>query len=225
MKVLNQNKNINFTSIPVNEVKVLSSKGAYILSPQCAIVSKLSQTCAEDINAIKKINRTWAQHSSIAYTFCRFFLNKSEKTMQSEYYALEIPQKGRPFTKIIGLFSTSKGNSGELKLDYIVTEPDFQYKNFKRNIKGVGEVMLGEVFNIAKEKHANLLNIFSTKVNFFDTTFKNASIQRFDDMDTSSFNITSRFYHLKSKSFDKYIKYIEQKYNFKFPSTEKFNPQ
>lgn len=223
MKISNKNK-VNFTSVPINQVKVKCLKGTDFVH-QNAIISKLTPNCAEDLQAIKNIKTTWAKISSIANAFCTRFLSVSKDASPYEYYALEIPQKNSSANKIVGLFNTVITDENDLKLDYIVTASDFCFKKSERQFKGIGEVMFGGICNLAKEKSANCVRFFSTNMGFYNTTLKNAHIQKYEDMKSSLFSPNSSFIRIYPNAFEKYTNYIEQKYNFKFPLITKPNPQ
>jgi len=73
--------------------------------------------------------------------------------------------------------------------------------------------MLGEIFNSAKNAHANNVTFYSDNKGFYKKTFKDAKIKLVNGKNYSPSNC---YFVINEKDFDKYINYCKEKYKINF---------
>lgn len=221
MRIFNQNNNLSFTSIPIHYINVRSVKNNALIP---VVFSKLNQKDPLDQKAIKSISSFWTK--SINFNFpskiMETFLNKTnlfcknflaESLNNQFFYAVEIPKEpinSKPLAqRIIGLISVRENpTENRISLSTLTTNPEFIKQNDKRNFKGIGEVMIGELINFAQKKGCNSATITSYNDGFYLKTFENAGIEVNEGIrDGNLFTIPQKY-------FSKYLEYINKKYNF-----------
>ena len=160
---------------------------------------------------VKEICEKWDASTTLASAFSRSF--RFGKTDGVNFNAIEIVDMENPLGKIIGLvksFPKIKINETSLFLQQLITEPTLSKNNGHRAIKGVGEILLGECFEIAKKMNFSSVDIPSSNNPFYFHTFKEAKI---DILEGYSFDKKSSEFSIPRKDFDKYINYFREKYN------------
>ena len=219
MKIQNCDNKVNFTSNPLHNVKLKKITNGTQNGFVNAIFSELNpRDLKGDVATIKKIQNDWSNAGWLLEDFCEGF--DSGSSPSCKYYAIEQPEGRLLKDKIIGLIQVAqfpvKNAPLQTKLELVklITKPQFSSKNRFREITGIGEVMLAEVFNIARNTKAKFVDFSPYDKGFYFNTFKEAGMNLLKPIETGK-------YHIKKSFFDKYLKYCENKYGFKFPSIDK----
>jgi len=210
MKISKQNNNINFTSTPLHQIKIPDINGVLIK----AFISKINPKDKLDLQAIKKIEKEWPPEF-IKDEICEHFIRDSKKNSILKYYCIELDKQGPLKDKIISLASSFTNHNffNEGKLDYylslIKTKEDFDSLTTDRKIKNIGKIMLGKIFQDAKQENCLSLSFFAYKTSklFYEKIFNKIGI---------SFYEKDGDFTIKRKEFDKYIKYVKKKFNIIF---------
>lgn len=173
-----------------------------------AVFSKLDPNSAEDIEAIIKIKDTWKEklaHTWIGENFLN--LEKLKKT-PLEFHCIELINEKSLGERIIGLSEILIPEEKQTcHLRCIVSKAENQFDNKNRQLKNIGEMLLGAVINDAQKKHATSLDIFSILDAFYDKTFLKSGI---------NFEKVYSNFKINSEEFGKYIAYIEKKFKMSF---------
>lgn len=202
-----QNNNINFKSTPIHKIKLFKVSNEKVCGTVDAVISKLNSS---DYYDIEKIKNNWDSDLIDSFTY-NFGVNC--KVKNNNFYAIELINQEPLSKKIVGLmYDETKVNDDEyLKLNYILTHPQFNKKVKNRELKGIGEILFYKAFSDAKITKANKLDFVSINNGFYNNTFNNAKI---------GFTDKNKYYPLKHKysidksSFDKYLNYCKEKYGF-----------
>jgi len=221
MQVSTQNNRVNFTSTPLHPVNLRKFTNGAQDGFVKAVFSKLDPNNLEDLAALKEIETNAdSEKSAILRMLCGFFPYNCFQNDQ--YHCLELVGEGSLAQRIVGLLNTTPG-LGDKKAyvgKLIATVPRFKYGKDDRGIKGVGEVMLGETFNLAKKGGFERLSFDSTKNPFYDETFRTAKVN-VQEREISGWD-SARNIIIPKTEFDKYINYCEDKYKFKFNKKKHF---
>ena len=215
MQISNQNNSVNFTSKPLHFVNLKKLTNGAEDGFIKAVVSELDATDKIDTDAIEKLNVAWNNRSGLVHWFCQDFLAKANASAQ--YFVIEKPGSTNLVDKIVGLlqiypqknFVTKRDN---LILSTLATKSEFSSKNTERGMKNIGEALLGETFNSAKEKNIADVKIYATKSNcgFYSNFFKNAGLSEAEFGNPTEENLYTLV--IKEKNFDKCIKYYQNKF-------------
>lgn len=224
---------VNFGSTPLHQVNLRKGDGSGFVR---AVVSELDPKCEEDFLALSQVAKDWNAGFFVGkilnfFEACRGSLTSHQnnpelqdwivKNNPQTYYAVELLHEAPLHEKIAGLLmATFKRNTlhncRNLDLSLLQVRPDIMYQdgvdNSARRIKGVGEVLVGQVFRHAKESAAPSITITSSNDYFYYETFKKSGVEMIDDR---LYDYTAPF-TIKSGEFDKYLGYTEQKYQIKF---------
>ena len=209
MQITNQNNRINFTSTPLHFVNLRNADNTFTK----AVFSRLGP---EDIKVVEELKDSWAVPHGLMKDFYTDFLRQSA---DNEFHAIELIEEGSLAKKIIGVVFSSidrYGKENYVNMQSLVTKPELAAANKKRSLKGIGEVLLGEAFNLAKKANASDFSFTSAAYTFYKKTFKDAGIEirRFQNYDPYNDR-----YCLHKDTFDKYINYCQDKYKTNFSAT------
>ena len=209
-----QKNNLSFTSVPIHKVSLQKVTKRAENSYANAVFSKLDPLDSGDVVALEKIKNVWGHGSRLVTSIWESFT--TEVAGQCQFNAIELKKNRSLDEKIVGLVKSiflQDGDKKNLYLWSIITKPEFGNKNPNRTIKGVGECMLGEIFNSAKHSNANNVTFYSDNKGFFKKTFEDAEIKLVNGK-----NYTPRNGHfvINEKDFDKYINYCKEKYKINF---------
>lgn len=199
--------NISFKSNPVHNVHLRNTQGGYVK----AVFSELNPKKAVDIDAVKQIQNTW-KNAPQAEVFCSMFLDNSSKG--SKYYALELFDKKQNLgDKILGLLVVDSYKDNFKKIFDLVavqTKPDNKYcsLDIKRDVKGIGEVLLLESFRFAKKQKEDFLRVASSNNPFYLKSFNDAKIV----FEEARMGLGASNFFIDKTNFDKYINYGRNKY-------------
>lgn len=208
MKVQNQKRGINFTSIPIHNINLKKVTNGVEIGSIKAVFSKLDVNDPKDSEALFEIKELWDDKDKLVCCMYRHF---KIKTPDNEYFTIELPGNNSLSDRIIGLANTFYSAKDKVyNLLNLITKPSMQYYTEERGIKGVGETLLGEIFQKARENNASNLVFGSLANNFYNKSFDNAKMTNYKIGD-SSFRYT-----ISRDNFDKYIKYCQEKYNDNF---------
>lgn len=167
MKVSSQNNTINFTSTPLHKVNLINAiDGSFIP----AVFSRLNPNNPLDTKAIAQIKKDWAQKSILIDAFYSDFIHSNNI---EKYHAIELVNNDSLEKRIVGLTASQQKDS-EYILKLLIVKPEFCKKNPKRQIKNIGEILLGEMFYQAEKSKANSLNFLSTNPKFYNTIFSSS---------------------------------------------------
>lgn len=209
MEISSKN-NICFKSTPIHTVNLKKVSNGVEDGFVKAVFSKLDPRDPEDVNAIKKIKETW--HDKLATDWiCESFekLNKVDK-FALRFHCIELPGNESLDKRIIGLTESFVPPDEDFKfyhLSCIASKAENQYGKTERTVKNIGEVMLGSLFNDAKKLKASCFEIISACNGFYEKTFADSKI---------AFKEKYCVYNIQKRSFNKYLKHIQNKFNFKF---------
>jgi len=204
-----QKNNVNFTSTPIHDVNLKRiADGANIP----AVFTRLSIKNDEDLNAVTQIKNKWPKVHQIITCFCNEFCKP--QTYDADYFAIEL-KNNTPFLseKIVGLFKSIKIKNGDKERVYlsrIFSKPEHMRDNETRTIKGIGEVLLAETFNLAKKIKATCLDFHSDNDAFYFRTFEKAKIKIEPG---ENFDPKNHDFHFSEKYFDQYIDYCKKEYS------------
>lgn len=214
MHISNQVSSTSFTSTPLKKVylRSINKNGEEKL-----IKGMYTKLTPEDINSIKEISQNWQVPHGLAQDFYRdfnFYNFISPDTKQS-FNAVELISKKPLKEKILGLMHCyTSVICGEKSLcgNTIFVNPNLSTANKNRNIKGIGEILLGNFFSQAKRGNVDYANFTSSSsaVSFYRTTLKKAGIKVSKN---NYFNKDRCRFSIPQNEFDKYIQYCQKKYN------------
>lgn len=201
MKISSQNNNINFTSTPIHKVNLINAKDGSFIP---AVFSQLDPDNLLDISAIKQIQKNWRGPSFLVDQFYNdFFHSKNVE----KYHAIELLNNDPLEKRIIGL-TESRIDHSDYELSLLFVKPELTQKVGKRKIKNIGELLLGEIFNLAKKANASSLEFLSSNTGFYNKTFERALPGLYKPED----NDMVFSFEIKRKTFDKYIDYWKKKF-------------
>ncbi|MEI8377056.1 MAG: hypothetical protein WCF95_00805 [bacterium] len=202
--------NPNFKSNPINNVHLRNSQGGYVK----AVFAELDKKNPKDVEGIKSISNLW-KHAKYITTYCNKFLIPDLEE-NARYFSLELMGNGETLAeKTIGLLKLKFENLVHMKtmhISVLQAKPDIMFKdvNQTRPIKGIGEVLMGETFKLAGNKGFGKIEISSTNDDFYYRSFKNANLSLYqEEKFYNNFDIIEVY----KQNFDKYINYINKKYN------------
>jgi len=216
---------LNFGSRPLHQINLRRGAGEGFV---CAVVSELDPKDAEDVAALQKIAQSWHGAKYAGDILDYFVGNRKPEPMPCEvalykksppvfgYYAVEMSDKKSLGERIVGLLQTTFKNwynSPNLEMDYVQTKPDLKFDNGAvRTVKGIGEILMAKTCDLAKSFGAKDITIESSNDAFYLNSCKKADIKLLDGQEDDKYGV----FYLQSNDFDKYMKYIEQKYQTKF---------
>lgn len=213
MRISFTNDKTSFTSTPLHGVNVYNAKGRFLTS---AVFSKLSPTDNKDIEALKYILENWKGNPLLLGMFRDNF--REIPNSLNEFHAIELPGMKNLGEKIVGLTMSYPrkdfDNSKIFHLALIVVKPELRAEIKDRGIKNVGEVLLGEMFNLAKKMKASSLELFSQNHGFYVKTFKNACIDISEENEI--FSPSDQKFSIDKTLFNKYIEYCKNKFSINF---------
>ena len=182
------------------------------------VISEFDPKDAGDFAALKKISEEWKGADYIKNILISF--NRSAKYYQTEgnipdkykYYAVEIPNNEPLHKKTLGLISIFSNPSNSLEIDHLQVKPDLKHQKDKtRKIKGIGEMLVGKVFEVANTNRSKISEIglipSTGAQDFYEKMFQKADIQNKGQWEE---------FVIDSSDFPKFLKYIEYKYQTKF---------
>lgn len=212
MKVLNQNNNIAFKSVPIHHVNVRNAKTGELIP---AMFSKLIPSDPKDYEAISRLSESWEKDSfEIFETFCKHFLGKHHaQPTDKQYRCIELLGNEKLDERIIGISETKTEKFGNLHGAFLFVKPELNATNPKRTIKGIGEVLNAEVFDLAKKLKAPFIDFQSSDDVFYRATFKPMGVIAHEKSDGIS-DLT--LFVIDEKEFDKYLNYMSDKYKIDF---------
>lgn len=208
----NRTKSPNFRAIPLYDVTLLDKLGEKGIK---ATVVELEKNNAKDIFAIDEVAKQCDRKNSwltqkpdwIFFSILDHFKRPNE-IRKTKYYAVTVPDKDN--FKILGCMSLNENSRTEGKLlwlnDLFVSN-DVAKRNESRNLRGVGEVLLGEAIRLAKNSKNFALDFISVADKFYDHSFNNAKIGNARLRDTSA------EYRVEQSKFDKFLEYCDKKYS------------
>ena len=212
MQILNQKNNVNFTSRPIHCVNIRDADNKLVK----VVFSKLDPKCGVDKAAIKKLQNSWeVPHELMKDFYAEFSCPKDGK----EFNAIELPGIGPLHKKILGVVYSKTymlHNQERMSMPLLITNPDLKHENGLRKLKGIGEIMLGEVFNRAKKTKAPELEFNSEANKFFRKFFSRAKVKITDDVNYNPYN---SFFHIGQEDFDKCIDWCQKKHKTNFSAT------
>lgn len=200
MKVLSLNNNVNFTSTPLHRVNLINAKDGSFIP---AIFSKLNKEDAIDKEALEHIMDTW--NSSLAHDYYYNFRNNNHL-----FNAIELLGSEKLEERIVGL---AESNSHNLFL--LITKPKLSEKNkINRQIKNIGEKLLGEIFSQSKNAKADYLDFEALKnaVDFYKKSFERAGIKYTSEIKEPKHINSEVLFSINQDQFNKYINYIKKKF-------------
>jgi len=213
MQISFPKNNIYFTSTPIRQVNLKKITNGIDDGFIKAIFSNLNPANPKDRKAVKYINKTWNKNL-ITNEFCDEFLARRDFDTET-FYCIELPNKKKLGDKIIGVSKGilfSDNNKPEYFLHFIAINPSLRATSENRQIKNIGEVMLGEAFNLAKTADASHIS-FENINSFCNKVFKKAGIKIFDsNQDSSSTNAFSYFFSINKDIIDKYLNYYQKEF-------------
>lgn len=211
MQIQSQKNNVSFTSTPIHTITLKKLTNGVENGTIKAVFSKLNPFDIKDIESIEKIKETWSDPEKLIHSFYRHF---KEKKSDNEFFAIELDEKNGLSKTILGLLNTCFLPKDKMyHLLTINTKPNFIKGRKDKEIKGIGEIMLGEAIQQAKQKKVDSFNFISLADNFYDHTFEKAKL-KFHKSENSYAH-----YIIESEDFDKYIEYCEKKYGNNFSAT------
>lgn len=204
MKIQSPKNNVEFKSIPIYQVNVRNADNGLVK----AVFSELKATCEEDKLAIIKIKNSWEN----SYLLDGFFEDfKDTFSSDKNFNAIELLGKAPLGERIIGLVQTQFMYANDLFGTYIFSRPDLKKQVVCRKIKNVGEVLLGSIMKMAKEKNSTHFNFRSSNDSFYYKTFDDAKIQPYV---MKGRRLTE--FSINSKEMQKYIEYCQNKFKIDF---------
>lgn len=216
MLISPRKNNINFTSTPIHYVNLKKLTNGVEDGFVKAVFSKLNPSDKKDIDAIIQINQDWDEEYLVS-EYCGDFIRNISPDI-NQYHAIELLENKDLGDKIVGLvkyYFKNYGNKENLHLSWLITNPKAKFisRDEKREIKGVGEILLGETFNKAKEHKALGLEFSYGNDSFYKKTFENAGI---NIINGKTFNPSDKEFYVETEDFDKYINYCQNKYSTDF---------
>jgi len=165
MNIQNQKNSVNFTSTPIHYVNLKKVTNGVEDGFIKAVFTKLNPNDLEgDCLAIEKIKETWKEND-MAEKFAGIF--KFFKSDLNFYNALELVGNNNLDERIVSLVKSSIEGGRTLKLSILLSKPELSRENIQRPIKNVGELMLGEIFNKAKQLQVSRLEFESAEDAFY----------------------------------------------------------
>lgn len=207
MQILSSKQKINFTSTPIHYVSPRTVEGASQNAKM--LFSRLDINSRTDVDAIKQIQeQTWKNDDNIKRTICRKFLGPN---VSGDFFALEKQGEESLGERIVGLMNILKYKDSEspvVNISYLVSKHNYLSNPKKRQVKGVGEILLGEAVNVAKKFGARL-KVFSTNDNFYLHCFENARMRLNESVMTG---IYGSDFTIMGYDLDRFLKYCSKKY-------------
>ena len=223
MKILNQINSPTFKSRPICPLNLKKTTG--IGDFLSVVFSKLDPGDAEDVLAIKRIQNTWKDFSTIT-CICPSFLKMAEIFKDKSsfvYHCIEIPRAKSTLLKraeisfddeqdlsqrAVSLITSGfDPETRKFTLYYVATKDEYQFENEWRPLKNIGEVAMGAVINEAKKAGASSFCFKAAQDGFYEKIFERAGIL---------FDKNNHDFTVAQAQFDKYIKYIQQKFCIDF---------
>lgn len=202
--------NTTFTSTPIHTVNLKKVTNGVEDGFVKAVFSKLDPRDHEDILAMQKIKENWEDKNATDW-ICPSFERLDEVDKFSlRFHCIELPGTESLDKRIVGLTESFIPPNEDVKfyhLSCIASKAENQYGKTERIVKNIGEVMLGSLFNDAKKLKASCFEIISVCNGFYENTFGNSKI---------AFKEKYRVFNIQKRSFNKYLKYIQNKFNFDF---------
>ena len=166
-------------------------------------------------------HKHWGRHAAkymynIAYSFSYMTKGKApEKPVKQRYYGIEdrysntlaIAQvQSSPKELFLGewLFPNCA------KISCVQTKPTEMFSSDKRSYEGLGETLIKEIVQIAKDERRDSVILYSTNDNFWNNS---GFFRPVPEARKNGYNILQ----LKSEDFDNYIKFVENKTNYENP--------
>lgn len=206
-------QNTTFTSTPIHYVKLKKITNGVENGFVKAVFSKLNQADEKDRIAIQQVQDIWGKKEFIANSCCENFFKEQSPETQT-YNCIELISNAPLGERIIGLAKSLTLDLGKTKIYHLSwLASKLKLDNPERGIKGVGEVLLGEVFNKAKNKKMPL-EFTSSNDSFYFKTFKNAGLDFVEDEEL--FEMGNGLFTIQKRDFDKYINYCQKKYGTDF---------
>lgn len=227
MKVSSQNNKVNFTSTPIHKVNLINVKDGSFIP---AVFSQLNPNNQLDAKAIKYIQKTWEETPLLTDHLYDDFMSVSNS---EQYHVIELVNKAPLEQRIVGLIKSrishvEKHNGLELmctgrindvkallelnkpqcSLSLLIVKPEFAKKNMLRKIKDIGELLLGEIFNLAKNADASSFVFNAANTDFYNKTFSRALADNYIPHPSN----TASHFNMKRDTFDKYLAYWKQKF-------------
>lgn len=209
MQISNQKNSVNFTSRPIHYVNIRNADNKFVK----AVFSRLDPKCGVDKAAIEKLQNSWeVPHELMKDFYAEFSCPKDGK----EFNAIELPGKGPLHKRILGVVYSKTymlWNKEHMSMPLLITNPEIKYGRESRKLKGIGEIMLGEVFNRAKKMNVPELEFNSEANKFFRKFFRHTKVKIVDGV---NFNPYNRFFHISQENFDKCINWCQKKHQTNF---------
>lgn len=218
MKVVSQNNNINFTSIPIHRVNIRNAKTNELVP---AIFSKLNPAEEIDRAAINEIKKNWKEVDTLLMeSLTDGFTQYAPKT--EKYYSIELNNDKTLSKKIVGIakFFQEKNlcinstDNKKLYLNNLIISPELSYNSEHRNLKNVGEVLFGGIVKYTKKTKFDSLNFFSEADDFYFKTLEHAGIKIRDNEDI--FHLNSHEFTIDKKYFDQILNYWSKTFKINF---------
>ena len=210
---ISTNNSVNFTSTPLHYVNLRKVTNGAEDGFVRAVFTKLNPKDLEgDCLAVDKIKDTW-MGTSLRDNFAGAF--KFFKAESNHYNAIELVGNNNLGDRIVGLAKSSVELGRMLKLSLLLIKPEMSRINYKRSINHIGELMLGEMFNKAKQLNVSKLELESAEDDFYIKVLEKAGIE----LTPEKYDSINHKFHIPVEDFDKYINWCQSEYKTNFSAT------
>lgn len=215
---LSQNQtpqNQSFKSIPIRHVNLVDANGGSFIP---AVFSRLNPKDIKDIKAVDFIKNNWDFDSSLLSTFHSNFYPHRFDSLQ--HYAIELIEDKPLEEKIVGISHISHCRNidmpvfNKLKLSVLFTKPELNKQADDRKIKNIGEILFGQVINIAKNTDYEKITFTSLNDGFYLNILKKFGIDV--SKDPEIFDSKEGSFCLRKKYYDSSLDYLQREFNIDF---------
>lgn len=206
-KFNNTPQKANFTAIPIRDVNLLDKKGNKTLK---ATIVELERSCDKDMFTLERTLEKEPDNAFKGLLASILETLKNKNHEETKVFALTVPE-GKDI-KILGCMNLTTIESNAKKrlyLNNLYVTDNFATRNDSRQVKGVGESLLAQAINLAKNIKANALAFQSIDDNFYIHSFNSANLEN-----TKSPNFS--VFHVHDTEYNKYLDYCGSKYESNF---------
>lgn len=218
-----QDKNVNFKSIPLQKVKLRSVRSG---RPVEAVLLRLNSRDESDQIVMRKVRDGWLskQETATSNVIIKQMLSVFEHRKASDaFYAIERPGSEPLEQRIIGMMYLDKH-----EIVYIKAKPKTNITSDEADLKGVGEMLLGKALDVFYRRGREYVPFISAQDNFYYHVFSDkANLQRAKYADYVAADHMDEECHIFKvftvyrNGMKKFLEYIQREYSTTFePETK-----
>lgn len=204
------NNSPNFKSVPIQRFRLPKLLNGRVIGKEEVVLSELDPFGNEDLDAIAKISDFWQgskQYNNIKTSFCYMFGSGGNMT---NFHAIELQNDAPLAQRIIGLMQ-SNGKT----LWNLFVKPEVMHSQSDRQIKGVGETLLGDACALARDRGLDSLDFTSYDDDFYFHVLDKAQLSE-HNIDYKTKGTENPSFTIFSGGINKFLAYLKEERGINF---------